>query len=78
MILPRFCLEKLLLAAVLLPASRECQAEPVRFATFNVSLYGNKAGEVQQRLSGPGDRQAAATGRDHPAGASRRALVERG
>jgi endonuclease/exonuclease/phosphatase family protein len=30
-----------------------------RFATFNVSLYGNKAGAVKQRLQGTTDQQAA-------------------
>jgi len=30
----------------------------VRFATFNVSLYGERAGEVEQRLKRGGDQQA--------------------
>ena len=49
-----------LLAAIFSLASQNCLAQPVRFATFNVSLYGNKAGEVEQRLSNRDDRQAAA------------------
>ena len=32
----------------------------VRFATFNVSLYANRAGEVAERLAKPGDPQASA------------------
>ncbi len=49
----------LLLAAIWSLASQACLAQPVRFATFNVSLYANGAGEVQQRLSGTDDPQAA-------------------
>jgi hypothetical protein len=34
-------------------------AEPVRFATYNVSLYGNRAGEMTERLAKGDDKQAA-------------------
>ncbi len=34
--------------------------QTVRFATFNVSFYGNRAGEVSERLAEPNDPQAAA------------------
>lgn len=34
--------------------------QTVRFATFNVSLYGNQAGEVSRRLAQGGDPQASA------------------
>lgn len=35
-------------------------AQTVRFATFNVSLYDQAAGQLQKRLSKPGDSQAGA------------------
>jgi Endonuclease/Exonuclease/phosphatase family len=37
-----------------------CEAQPVRFATFNVSFYGQRPGEVVQRLAGRDDPQATA------------------
>ncbi len=45
-----------LLITVLSPVA----AQSVRIATFNVSFYGNSAGEVAQRLAQPGDSQASA------------------
>ena len=33
-------------------------SEPIRVATFNVSLYGKKAGEIRNRLGRTGDQQA--------------------
>ncbi|MEM8946820.1 MAG: endonuclease/exonuclease/phosphatase family protein [Planctomycetota bacterium] len=35
-------------------------AEPIRFATFNVSLYDQAPGKLTERLTKPDDRQAAA------------------
>ncbi|MBX3426092.1 MAG: endonuclease/exonuclease/phosphatase family protein [Pirellulales bacterium] len=40
------------------PGFSESIPNRVRFATFNVSLYGERAGEVLERLAKPGDRQA--------------------
>jgi len=48
----------MLLAATLSLAFNNCLGQPVRFATFNVSLYGNQEGEVLQRLTTTGDQQA--------------------
>ena len=50
----------LLLVVVFLALSGACRAQPVRFATFNVSFYGQHPGDVAQRLAGRDDRQAAA------------------
>lgn len=36
----------------------QANAEDIRIATFNVSLYGTQAGEIRERLSDTGDRQA--------------------
>lgn len=58
MILARHYLALLLLTEFVPQTITTCFAEQVRFATFNVSLYGNQQGEVQQRLSHPSDPQA--------------------
>lgn len=44
----------------LVVSSDSYSAEPLRFATFNVSFYGSSAGEVANRLRKAGDPQAAA------------------
>jgi hypothetical protein len=49
-----------LLAVLLLAGPLNSFAETVRFATYNVSLYANRAGEVADRLAGGDDKQAAA------------------
>ena len=43
-------------------AALDVPAKPdgaIRFATYNVSLHGERAGEIAQRLSEPGDAKAA-------------------
>ncbi len=55
-----FVLErKSCLCFVLLLAAQPCSAQTVRFATFNVSLYGQRAGEVAERFAAGDDKQAA-------------------
>ena len=43
----------------LFPCCNLSTAQPVRFATFNVSLYDNSEGKLAERLSARNDRQAA-------------------
>ncbi|HMO86922.1 MAG TPA: endonuclease/exonuclease/phosphatase family protein, partial [Lacipirellulaceae bacterium] len=46
---------------LMLAATAAAAAEQtVRLATFNIALYGTRAGEIRERLHGGGDRQAQA------------------
>ena len=45
--------------AILASGSAAVAKQPIRFATFNVSLYGNASGELEGRLVSDSDRQCA-------------------
>ncbi len=61
------------------PAEAESRGSPtaVLFATFNVSLNRFNAVDLISDLSTPGNTQAQAVGRDHPADPARRGSPQR-